>query len=431
MKYILFLCYFIPAFVYSQEIDGIKFERELSWEQIKAKAKNENKYIFMDCYASWCMPCKKMDKEVYTNPTVGKYLNESFISVKVQLDSTNHDAPEIKNWYATAKELKDLYLITSMPTFLFFSSDGKIVHRDLGWKTVDAFINLAKNAKDSSKQYYVLIAKFRDNNLEFDKMPSLANSAVVLGDRPLALQIAKEYMHQYLDKLDDASFYTKKNLSFFENYSKMITSDDRIFKACFNRSQQINTIINEPNYSNNLIKDVITTEDITPLQNAAIKNGSRVDWKKITSAIKKKYGSTYATQIVLDAKPNYYFKTKNWKKFTKYMMQQVKSNGFDKDTGFVNAYSLNYKAWGIFLYSSKKRELREALKWVNHSLTIDSASGMVAAYLDTKANLLYKLGNKKSAMDIEEKAAFLAPNSRDIQSNFKKMKNMEPTWVHL
>jgi len=40
---------------------GVEFDRDLTWQQVKLKAKAENKYIFMDCYATWCGPCKKME----------------------------------------------------------------------------------------------------------------------------------------------------------------------------------------------------------------------------------------------------------------------------------------------------------------------------------------------------------------------------------
>ena len=35
--------------------DGVKFE-DLTFEQALAKAKVENKLVFMDCYTSWCGP---------------------------------------------------------------------------------------------------------------------------------------------------------------------------------------------------------------------------------------------------------------------------------------------------------------------------------------------------------------------------------------
>ena len=50
---------------------GIKWVTGLSWEQVLTKAKTENKFIFVDCYATWCGPCKVMDKDVYPNDTVG------------------------------------------------------------------------------------------------------------------------------------------------------------------------------------------------------------------------------------------------------------------------------------------------------------------------------------------------------------------------
>ena len=48
----------------SQQYKGIHFEQGLSWKDILAKAKAEHKYIFVDCYATWCGPCKYMDKNV-------------------------------------------------------------------------------------------------------------------------------------------------------------------------------------------------------------------------------------------------------------------------------------------------------------------------------------------------------------------------------
>ncbi len=68
--------------------EGIAFEEGLSWQQVKEKALAANKHIFLDIFATWCGPCKQMDKQVYPNDTVGRFMNARFISVKVQMDST-------------------------------------------------------------------------------------------------------------------------------------------------------------------------------------------------------------------------------------------------------------------------------------------------------------------------------------------------------
>src|SRR6185436_18638659 len=111
----------------AQTNKGIKWTSGLTWEQVKQKAKQENKYIFIDCYTTWCGPCKMMDMQVYPNASVSSYFNEHFISVKVQMDKTNKDDKEIKKWYATAEAMITDYKIEGYPSFVFLSPDGTIV----------------------------------------------------------------------------------------------------------------------------------------------------------------------------------------------------------------------------------------------------------------------------------------------------------------
>src|SRR5688572_7384578 len=106
--------------------DGINFQHDLAWDQILAKAKSENKYVFVDCYATWCGPCKDMDKNVYPQENVGKFFNAKFISVKVQMDKTSNDSRMVKQWYDDAEKLMSKYQVTAFPTFLFLSPDGNI-----------------------------------------------------------------------------------------------------------------------------------------------------------------------------------------------------------------------------------------------------------------------------------------------------------------
>lgn len=101
--------------VSAQEQAGIKFEKGLSWAQLKEKAKKENKYIFLDCFTTWCAPCKVMEQEVFTRKNVGDFFNASFINVKAQFDSTKNDNEEVRSWYPDVKDFTGRLLSGSTP----------------------------------------------------------------------------------------------------------------------------------------------------------------------------------------------------------------------------------------------------------------------------------------------------------------------------
>ena len=52
-----------------------------------AKAKQNPKLIFVDLYADWCVPCRIMEANVYSDPTVASVLNSRFYAVKLNAES--------------------------------------------------------------------------------------------------------------------------------------------------------------------------------------------------------------------------------------------------------------------------------------------------------------------------------------------------------
>ena len=47
--------------------------REGGFAEALEAAKSENKLVFMDCYTSWCGPCKNVAKTVFPNAEFGAY----------------------------------------------------------------------------------------------------------------------------------------------------------------------------------------------------------------------------------------------------------------------------------------------------------------------------------------------------------------------
>lgn len=130
------------------DVTAVKFQEGLRWAEIKLKAKNENKYLFLDFVATWCSPCKEMDKHVYTDKSLGEIFNQNFISVKVQADKAAYDSDYVKGWYTDAEQLMKEFEITVFPTLVFLTPDGKMVKKIMG--STDA-VGLIKSSEDVLK----------------------------------------------------------------------------------------------------------------------------------------------------------------------------------------------------------------------------------------------------------------------------------------
>jgi|GEM_PF-4159750 len=93
-------------------------------------------------------------------------------------------------------------------------------------------------------------------------------------------------------------------------------------------------------------------------------------------------------------------------------------------------FGLNENASDVFTRSTDKNVLKLALTWSERALQLSPDNSQ---FLDTNANLLYKLGRKKEAVAQEEKAISLI-NKEDVEGmnkmteTLRKMKAGEKTW---
>jgi thiol:disulfide interchange protein len=116
----------------------IQFQKG-TWADAVAAAKKQNKPIFVDAYATWCGPCKWMDANVFTDVTVGEYFNLNFINYKFDMEKGEGPAFAQKNG------------VKAYPTLLFFDKNEKEIHRVLGAKPADQFLEVGKEAKGKAK----------------------------------------------------------------------------------------------------------------------------------------------------------------------------------------------------------------------------------------------------------------------------------------
>jgi thiol:disulfide interchange protein len=116
----------------SESRTGITFVNGTLKEAI-ARAKAENKFVFFDAYASWCGPCKAMDKEVFADKAVSDYLNRKFVSVRIDMEKG--EGPALAKKYAS---------INGYPSLLFLDNGGMPVKTLLGSRDAEEFLAEAK-----------------------------------------------------------------------------------------------------------------------------------------------------------------------------------------------------------------------------------------------------------------------------------------------
>lgn len=111
-----------------------------SYDEALNLAQSDNRPVMIDFYADWCPPCKQMDATTYADDEVGAFLNENFVSLKVNVDRSN---------------LHETYDITVIPTLVFLSPEETeigIDSRIVGARSPQVFLELVEAVLNEWKQ---------------------------------------------------------------------------------------------------------------------------------------------------------------------------------------------------------------------------------------------------------------------------------------
>ena len=102
------------------EPTGVQFTNADKLMDVLEVAKASNKLVFVDFYTTWCLPCKLMDEDVFTDEEFATYMNDNFINFKVNAEKGN------------GANLALLYQIAAYPTLLFLDEEGNVLVQKVG-----------------------------------------------------------------------------------------------------------------------------------------------------------------------------------------------------------------------------------------------------------------------------------------------------------
>jgi len=116
-----------------KKADSIRFINN-SWIDALHQAQVQNKYIFVDAYATWCGPCNLLRATTFRNSKAAAFFNANFINIEIDME--RGDGPDLAYRWG----------IQAYPTLLVFDSNGKPVTEALGYMGANALVKFGKTA---------------------------------------------------------------------------------------------------------------------------------------------------------------------------------------------------------------------------------------------------------------------------------------------
>ncbi len=137
---------------------GLNF-KNASWDEVLEEAREKNLPIFVKTYASYCMPCRMMDSEVFPKPEVAQYFNENFVNFKVDMQSKIGSIFNL------------VYSVEGIPDLLFINpAGGDIITRSNGGKSYREVLSLGAEALEKYNNEMLLASSRNEPSLVLDKL---------------------------------------------------------------------------------------------------------------------------------------------------------------------------------------------------------------------------------------------------------------------
>lgn len=395
MKKILFILMVvllaIPGFAQTETVSaGIHFETG-TWSEILAKAKKENKYVFLDAYTTWCGPCKWMDKNVFPTVEAGEFFNKNFVNAKIDMEK------------GEGIEIAKTYTIQAYPTYIYADGDGNLVHRVVGSMPTDKFIAASGDALTPETQYGTLIRKYEAGERNPDFLFNAAKAAQKAYDMQKSGELATAYLKTQSNLLEE------KNVKFISDFTasasdpnfEFMRKNATVFETAMGGkdkyAEKMYQIAYQSSYSELGVK-----RDMTKEQAPEVIAKADAYYKKVLPEQAPKLLNTFSMNV--------YRLTKDWDNYAKQAIQYYGKNPS------TNSNELNSIAWNFFENVDNKDHLKKALGWALESVKLQEGY----ANLDTVANLYHKLGDKTKTKEYANKAIALGKaNGEDVSGTEK------------
>lgn len=331
-----------------QAYGQIKFREiteEEEWLTAVEDSKASDKLIFLDIYATWCGPCKYLDKNVYTDSTLGEYYNSRFINLKMDGETT------------FGMQMARKYQLSAYPTMFYINSDEEIITRIVGVREPDPLQDIGKVISENHSEFEYLSLNYEKDSLsaeELSKYQSLLNQ---IEQNEKAVEVAKKI----IPSLTDNEIISEKYKSLIVKSAPDI--DSRIFKVVEENKEIIDTVWNSQE-----IDQFYAGVFNTTLFNAIDKKDevllNRIIDEFLPAYMGEESGDLEQGEFI--TRKLYYANTQDWERYNELVMG-LYDKRFDGDDKFLymEAYEVANE------YSQSPGAVKMAVNWMEKATGIN------------------------------------------------------------
>lgn len=353
-----------------------------TWKDVLDMARTQHRYIFLDCFTTWCGPCRWMSANVFPTDEAGTFFNDHFVNATFDMEK------------GEGIELAKKYHVDAYPTYLFLDSTGTVVHRIVGSMPLEDFLAAAKKALNPDTQYATLVKEYESGkaSVSTDAYYDMAYTFKEANDNR-CVAVSDVYLRSQDNLL------TPKNIRMVYDFT--FATDAPWFAVMRDHPAEFIQAIGKDDYNNRMLyivyHDAQRMAGLTPAttkeQAPAVIDSARQFFLKMLPDREPELTSTFAMQV--------YSAVKDYDNYARQTIAHY--------TQFptTDANELNNVAWNFFEDVDNPEYLAKALDWALESVKLSPAY----ENMDTAANLYWKLGKKSEARDYATKAIALGKSA--------------------
>lgn len=375
-KIISGLLLFSAVTAFAQE--AIKFE-ELPFKDLIAKAKKEKKIVFLDAYASWCGPCKMMERNVFTQKSVGDYFNANFVNARFDMEK------------GEGRDIAVKYGVRSYPTYLFLNGDGELVSQNFGYMEGSMFLTMAQDVNSPNNKKGSLKERFAKG----EKDPEFLINIMKLNSSS-DFNFAKQASERYFENKKAPEEFSKDDVGLLLFFLK--STEDKNYKVFADRKAEIIKFLPEETYKefDNQIKLGKIVEQSIDQQNKKINEDYFM--KNAEPLVGKHDAEVKLNQMKL----GYYEQNANFPEYEKAALAYYKNSEAFEPNELLKA------AWVFAEHIKTQSSLKKAAEWAEKSVMRGESSENTYIL----AKLYFLTGNKEMAKTYAEMSKNMAAQAQ-------------------